>query len=326
MQHHPSTSKSALMHASLAFLSPEIQTMDSIIRTSPILMPILPTEILLLVRESLFPLIMTQLVQKSTAALEAYEHSLRNLLCPDCIVYNLDIYGPNIWHWEQFHGPCACLQVESLPSSIRSSPQLPSTSTPNPKQFKDAQHWLEEHLSRDATVKLLIKSHELHPTQSLATSTISPGAGETTIWDVISFVLQEYGCEFVRVEPEEPASKFIRHADRTHFRVCDVVQIVPVNKISAESRIAQGRSWHAVQELCLDSIEPFGAHSRDPSSFKRLLWYPNSRTVQGQDHVQVIFGVVASMVAGCLFLPITCTTIAISIFYFYSRPRSCKIF
>lgn len=313
------------MHASLAFLSPEIQTMDSIIRTSPILIstwhtPALPTEILLLIRESLFPLIMAQLVQKSTAALEAYEHSLRNLLCPDCIVYNLDIYGPNIWHWEQFHGPCACLQVESPPPNIRASPQLPSTSTPNPKQFKDAQHWLEEHLSRDPTVKLLIKSH-------LATSPISPGAYcETTIWDVISFVLQEYSCEFVRVEPEERASKVARDADRTQFRVCDVVQIIPVNKISAEipdSEIPQGRSCHAVQELCLDSIEPFGAHSRDPSSFKRLLWCP---TVQGQDHIQVIFGVVASMVAGCLFLPITCTTVAISVFYFYSRPRSCKIF
>jgi hypothetical protein len=57
-------------------------------------------------------------------------------------------------------GRAPVYRLKALPKTSEPVSQLPSTSEPNPKQFKDAQHWLEEHLSRDATVKLLIKSHE----------------------------------------------------------------------------------------------------------------------------------------------------------------------
>lgn len=363
-------SKSALMHACLAHLSSEIQTIDYIIQvipgsTAPYNAPTLrlPTEILLLIREWLFPLVTAHLVQKSTTALEAYEHSLRNLLCPDCIVYNLDIYGPNIWQWEQFHGACACLETtsESLqPTSVdgitgfgrqsqHHTPMAMAT-MPNPKQFTNAQHWLETYLSREAAALFKVKTRGNHSQIPAAVDRVTAAVD---IWGTVAQVLREYNCEFIREHEDSPgastfsaaaatATGLFRTDVTTHSRR-DFVRIIPLPEILLGAGLPDSDSvlllppatcnWRsqailrkAIRDLCLDCVEPFGTHNRDPSSFKRLLWRSSPSNFHDKDHVQMVFGVIASLAAACLSLPITCTTIAVSIFYFYSRPRSFRIF
>lgn len=347
----PLIAKSTLMHACLAHLSPQIQTMDSIIRASPrISAPhtvALPTEILLLIREWLFPLIKSQLVQQSTVALEAYEHSLRNLLCPDCIVYNLDIYGPNVWQWEHFRGPCSCLETLNPPRTGLGQSPSPTHRTHNPKPFRDAQHWLEAHLSKEAAALGFVRSrgHQKPTTAAahfdLETAASNNGTGFEFIWDVVAFVLREYNCEFIRETEDEPTTAATRFCtvDMTLSR-CDTVQIIPlchtiimaidteIPDLATMAKIwrVEGILGRAVRDLCLESVEPFGVHQRDPSSFKRLLWRSNPPILHDQDHIQVLFGIIASLVAGCVSFPVTCTTIAVSVFCFYSRPKSLRLF
>ena len=350
------TSKSTLMHACLAHLSPQIRTMDSIIRASPrISAPhtvALPTEILLLIREWLFPLIKTQLVQQSTVALEAYEHSLRNLLCPDCIVYNLDIYGPNVWQWEHFRGPCSCLETLNPPRTGLEQPPTPIALTRrthnNPKPFRDAQHWLGTHLSKEAAA-LGVQFVRSRGDQKQSTAaahfdleTAASNNGTTAsfefIWDVVAFVLREYNCEFIRETEDELTTAATRFCtvNMTLSR-CDTVQIIPSIIMPIDTEVpdlaTRAKIWRiegildrVVRDLCLESVEPFGAHQRDPSSFKRLLWRSNPPILHDQDHIQVLFGIIASLVAGCVSFPVTCTTIAFSVFCFYSRPKSFRLF
>lgn len=362
------------MHACLAHLSSEIQTIDYVIQaipgSAPYNAPTLPTEILLLIREWLFPLVTAHLVQKSTTALEAYEHSLRNLLCPDCIVYNLDIYGPNIWQWEQFHGACACLETSESPpppppTSVdvgfgRHHPPkgltMVTVATPNPKQFTNAQHWLETYLSREAAALLVKARGNYSPVDRVtfghaavitANNFDDQAVVTVDIWETVAQVLREYNCEFIREHEDSgsAASAFSAAAaaadslfrtDVTQSSRRDFGRIIPltVPEIGAGLPDLEVRcNWRsqailrkAIRDLCLDCIEPFGTHNRDPSSFKRLLWRSSPSNFHDKDHVQMFFGVIASLAAGCLSLPITCTTIAVSIFYFYSRPRSFRIF
>ncbi|KAK1231256.1 hypothetical protein PQX77_005621, partial [Marasmius sp. AFHP31] len=119
------TTSSQLMHASLAYLSPEIRTLDAIIARPP---PryhsiILPTEILLSIRTHLLTSVTTHLIHQSHSALHRYES---RLLCTECRSYNDHIYGDDPWVWD----PCGCLP--------------PTTKT----KFIDGREWLENYLSR----------------------------------------------------------------------------------------------------------------------------------------------------------------------------------
>ena len=99
-------SRSTLMHASLANLTPELLTLDDILQTTTQL----PTELLLIIRGHLLCSLSADLIAQSAQTLAAYEQSLISLLCADCASYNTDIYGPNVWDWpwDQFSGPCLC--------------------------------------------------------------------------------------------------------------------------------------------------------------------------------------------------------------------------
>ncbi len=158
-------SKPILLHTALANISHELVTLDQIIRSPA---HKLPTELLLIIRAHLSTILTTQLFLKSTRALSEYEASIQRLLCPDCISYNHDIYGPDVWEWQQFSGPCNCIPTAR-------NDQL--TLHINPQQFVNPFHWLEHHLS-------------------LQVARISPTT--SSIWDVVTDVLGRYHCEILR--------------------------------------------------------------------------------------------------------------------------------
>ncbi|CAA7268106.1 unnamed protein product [Cyclocybe aegerita] len=358
------TSKSTLMHACLAQLSPELQTMDSIIHATPKAFscrkPTLPIEILLLIREFVFPIVTTHLVQQSTAALESYERSLRNLLCPDCIAYNLDIYGPDIWQWEQFTGACACMEIEG-PGSQRQSYRTSGyrqqghrshrtthvKGGPNPKEFADTHHWLESHLSRQAALRVQQSQshsrghHEPHASSSASATALQATprpAPSIDIWDVVSAVLREFGCEAIREREERPSraggavpSDSSSRVGRGLFPLRrDLVQIVPLGHVGSEC--ASEAAWRAeavlhwaTRDLGLESTEVFGAHKREMPTFARRL----RRSAVAHSHqsrpFQALLHFVGSLLAACLSLPLTITTVALTILCFYSRPSSLRI-
>jgi len=104
------TTRSALAHAALAHLTPELLAFDADILHSSSLACPLPKELLLIVRTNLISCLSTDLIVESTQSLASHETSLLSLICPDCISYNTDIYGPSVfdWPWDQFSGPCLC--------------------------------------------------------------------------------------------------------------------------------------------------------------------------------------------------------------------------
>lgn len=158
-------SKPILLHAALANISHELTTLDYVIRSPH---RNLPTELLLIIRAHLSTVLTTQLFTESTRALSEYESNLRRLLCPDCISYNHDIYGPDVWEWQQFSGPCNCIPTarnEQLSLHV------------NPQQFVNPLHWLEHHLS-------------------LQVASISPP--QSSIWDVVTDVLKRYHCDILK--------------------------------------------------------------------------------------------------------------------------------
>ncbi|KAF8203994.1 hypothetical protein BJ912DRAFT_222260 [Pholiota molesta] len=187
----------------------------------------------------------------------SYEQSLRDLLCPDCISYNLDIYGPDIWQWEQFNGACAC--VEPVETSIligsrnsigftkQSFPshQAKTTSGPgilNPKQFLDASHWLQSYLSREAALRF--SSREV---DQLGTSRSRPIPNtDDSIWNVVSLMLLDYGCEPLR-ERDDPIRSRTRLIRRQFHFQRDLVQIFPLQHVARSLQVAsqEERDWQA---------------------------------------------------------------------------------
>ncbi|KAG2022806.1 hypothetical protein CC2G_000529 [Coprinopsis cinerea AmutBmut pab1-1] len=163
------------MHVSLAQLSPELTTIDTLVHgLSP---SVLPAELLLLVRGHLLPLVTAELISKSERILATHEATLLSLLCRDCAAYNLDIYGPSVfkWPWDQFSGPCACrgdsgeyaTRIDTFNRCVNSlrSPTYLDHCYPKRKEdgdilidgdslqfgprYLDANHVLEFHLSRE---------------------------------------------------------------------------------------------------------------------------------------------------------------------------------
>ena len=202
--HAMSVSRSTLLHASLAYISPEVQALDDIIYTVPTSASqrLPPTEILLLIRDHLFERITIQLIEQSKVALETYERSVAELLCSDCITYYLDIYGPDVWQWDHFSGACECVPPGDRDSRTTAykSPKCHNldhrsklvqgrTSIPNPRQFVDRQHWLETHLSCQ-TATLPVKQILRHPRSNSSVALPATSSSSIDVWDVVDFVLQ----------------------------------------------------------------------------------------------------------------------------------------
>ena len=340
-------SKSTLLHTALAYTSPELQAMDYVIhnahRQSFVGGVVLPAEILLVVREFLLRTVTAQLIRRSTLALVAYEQSLRDLLCPDCISYNLDIYGPDVWQWDQFNGACECVESAELYIGSRSStrrvkgprilaqPQsAPGGGIVNPKQFTDSSHWLEFHLSREAV-------RRVHP--------CIPGAAESRleypldIWRSVSAMLRDYECEAIW-DPEEAArsrshSRIVRRP--FHFQR-DVIQISALrhahtHMTGAQEWQAQAALQRAVRELglLLDYTQEYSAYGPHVVPATYTLRWPSASNAcyRGQDVVDLakaLARVLLSLTVGCVSVPITFATLAVTLFCFYSRPRGFRVF
>ena len=339
------TSRSTLMHASLAHISQELQTMDFIIQSASNVS--LPTEILIMIRNWLFPIITAQLLTQSATALLAYEKSLRNLLCPDCVAYNLDIYGPDIWHWEQFSGACACLEIVELhapacrqghvQSESHSKLTKPNLGMLNPKQFHDSLQWLEHHLSNE-TALYTIKHRGYH--RSASPDSVSL----TNIWDIVNDVLREFNCE---VNQESDAYNRIESGQSKNKR--DIVQIIPMKHEgddsgkTTETETETDANWRAYillrrasrdLGLLLEYPQYFDA-SRSVASPSTRRW-TNSESSESdnfipsfyhhpKDLVSEVFCFITSFAAAFFSLPITFATLTLTILCFYIKPQSFRI-
>jgi hypothetical protein len=174
---HPNT----LLHASLAYLSPESRFFDSLIRhrslsahqQHPSSLLSLPSELLLLIRTHLHHALTAHLIDQTQHALEEYEHTMRALLCPDCRSYNDDVFGSSVWSWEGFCGPCSCGGSPDRDGRVQPEGTL------FPKHFLDRQHWIEAHLAR----------------QHLLTTPSSP---LVSVWNAVDDVLGEFGCTLIK--------------------------------------------------------------------------------------------------------------------------------
>lgn len=283
------TSRSTLMHASLAHVSQELQTMDCIIQNTSNTLSV-PTEILIVIRGWLFPIITAELLAQSATALLAYEKSLRNLLCPDCVTYNFDIYGPDVWHWEQFSGACACLDIVEPGKQFVHDAQsysgrctksnLDNTGSLNPKQFYDSLQWLEHHLSNETALRT-IKHRGYYHSLSSDSSVCSRQATLTNIWDVVDNVLREFNCK-VNHESSDDVRACNRVERRQSKNKRDMVQIIPTLRHDLDSeniiRAETDADWNAYILLRRASRD-LGLLVEYPQSFdaSRSIPYPFTR-------------------------------------------------
>ncbi|KIY69394.1 hypothetical protein CYLTODRAFT_442727 [Cylindrobasidium torrendii FP15055 ss-10] len=201
--HQPchSTTASTLMHSVLAHVSNEVAAFDAIIRSraprssaSPPSLFALPTELLLDIREQLVVCTANKLAAQSEAALVRYETSLSRLLCSDCLQYFQEVYGPDVWRWEQFAGTCPCAGRNGRLANPQASTSITSI---DPKQFADRTMWLEYYLSRKA-----LRFAQRPPPD--------PRSADV-VWNVVDGVLAEFKCTLVRqtsgdvsVVPKDP--------------------------------------------------------------------------------------------------------------------------
>lgn len=341
-------SKSTLMHACLAYMSPELDAINYIIhgpytKSNPRQVT-LPTEILLLIRGWLFPTITTHLIKQSMTALAVYEQSLRDLLCADCIAYNVDIYGQDIWQWEQFSGACSCNSGPETHTRFRHTNKITrrnsthnskmgrSITSLDPQQFVDAEHWLESYLYQVAT---LFEAKRRGQEWSVTSGTRA--APPIDIWDVVHSALRVFDCEVAGEFNERKRNR--NRVERGQFHLNrTLVQVIP-SHLRDETHPSNDTLWRAEANLhragvdlglLLEHPHPlFIPVKYSPHLTRRLRWPSASNSCyKGQDIVelfQTFFQLLASLLAACLSLPVTFATLALTILCFYSRPRSFRI-
>ena len=331
------TCTSTLMHASLAYLSDEVITLDSIIRDhstalAPTTKTYLPTELLILIRADLFSIIAEQLVVESAAALLEYEEALRELLCVDCAEYNQDIYGPDVWQWEHFSGPCMCVMGKYKMQQgyrRRRSDTLP----PNPKQFFNSQHWLEARLSH---VALHFRHNQRRSSSGF-------------IWDIVAEVLREYGCEVAHLSdgftaPSNGQGRGTMTAigwSRVGLNRDRVQITIPEDRRSGDFWMIQAILLRANRELGLGQRYPDLFHrTRDAPSMCMSLNAGLSRCENHGSSLRYRYSNIdiiwtdpflhclrffATGFSACLSLLATLTTLPLAILCFYSKPKSLRM-
>jgi len=324
------------MHASLAYLSHEVITMDSIIRDHSATLSLttqtyLPTELLILIRADLFSIIAEELVAESAAALLEYEEALRELLCVDCAEYNQDIYGPDVWQWERFSGPCMCVMGKyKMQQGHRS--RRSDMFSPNPTQFFNSQHWLEARMSRVAL-------RFLHNQRKSSSG---------FIWDIVADVLHEYGCEVAHLSDDGSAALSNGQGRGTMTAIgCtrdfnrDQVQItIPEDRRSGDSWMIQAILLRANRELGLGQRYPDLFHrttsptmcmslnaglSRCENHRSSLRHRYSNIDIAWTDPFLYCLRFFATGFFACLSLLTTLTTLALAILCFYSKPKSLRM-
>lgn len=340
---HPfiTTSSSTLMHTSLAYLSHEVITLDSIIRDHSATLAhttkaYLPTELLILIRADLFSIISEQLVSESAAALLEYEEALRELLCVDCAEYNQDIYGPDVWQWEHFSGPCMCVMGKyKLEQGYRR--RRSDTLPPNPKQFSNSRHWLEARMSR---VALRFRHNRRRSSSGF-------------IWDIVADVLREYGCEVAHLSDRDGSAAPSNGQGRGTMTAIgwsrvgldrDQVQItIPEDRRSGDSWMIRAILLRANRELGLGQRYPDLFHRTRDALSPNMCMSPNAGLSRCENHRSSLrhrysnidiawtdpflhcLRFFATGFSACLSLLATLTTLALAILCFYSKPKSLRM-
>lgn len=311
-------SRLMLMHASLAFLSPELQTFGSIIQRpiTPSNKIHLPIEILLHIRSYLLPVITHHLMQRSASALAQYESSLRDLLCSDCIAYNQFVYGPNIWQWEHFTGACECMEV--IRSANRSwTLDIPDYLhvDPDPREFATAMDWLESYLSLESScLKWRRAQSQKH---------------SFAIWDVVEEVLRDHGCYIVRdatVTFCSGAADYVIIAVLPSLLECTNKETVMLDEDSNacwvldKARRDLGLFLEYKGDLQVPEEVPMIWSRSHPIRSKS-----SSVNMSLQSHCLDILQTMAAIILAWLSLPLTFATVALTILCFFSKPRSLRI-
>ncbi|KAF9055949.1 hypothetical protein BJ165DRAFT_1521909 [Panaeolus papilionaceus] len=359
--------RSLLLHSVFAFESHEIRTLDEIIFACngvQVPCPSLPRELLLVVRSWLIPDLIRLFTEESSTAMRLYQQSLRDLLCTDCIAYNVDIYGPDIWQWDQFTGACACNDqprrspVFQRRLEYQGYNALPQ---PNPKQYIDAYHWLESYLTHRAhglqLNTLSSRGHCRSPSDALSTTSIS--SVKYDIWGMVCEVLRDYECEAVReIEHGTTASSRCSRTKQTHSKRA-VIRIVPLPIPIAEEvtgvpdQSSMGVGQHDEEEekwredtlirrvrrdlgLWMEYTDTFESSylvDRPPipsygsSQSRRLLEVDAISLLYSLSErpLRQSFHLAASLATACVSLPITLATVALTIICFYSKPKSFRL-
>ncbi|KII94002.1 hypothetical protein PLICRDRAFT_412095 [Plicaturopsis crispa FD-325 SS-3] len=186
-----SVSSPTLLQACVAYLSPELQSLDTIIRlrsqhilciephiTRRTTFASLSPEILLIVRTYLYAELFAACRSRARFSLARYETSIRELLCPGCQAYRDEVFGTDVWGWENFTGPCMCLEGKRLScfGSRKPSQIICNSPIPTVKLFATRSDWLEDFLSNE--LRRL-------------------SAGPKHIWNAVSAVLHEFSCKAI---------------------------------------------------------------------------------------------------------------------------------
>lgn len=310
------TSRSILMHTSLAYLSPELRTFDAILqhssngtlRTIPSSI-VLPTEILLEIRLHLLPTVTTHLFKRSTRALARYETSLRILLCQDCLSYNQEVYGPDIWSWDYFSGACSCKENMNKVENRLTAVEYRNLWSQK-QAFPDCCTWLELYLSLESSrlpdCKYSIRS----------------------IWDVVTLALKDHGCRVYnqRLPPTSPYGSLPLQGMKITLDIPTPIVIIPDHQtISLGSESGPITLYRANRDLGLSFAYEQGLQMTKDVHTNRRLRANSSDVSSFSSHVQIqamdIISTVSTAVVVAVSLPVTIATVALAVVCFYS-PKS----
>jgi hypothetical protein len=324
-------SRLILMHSSLAYLSPELRTLDSIIQRplTTLNKMHLPTEILLHIRFHLLHAVTNHLVQRSASTLAQYESSLRDLLCSDCIAYNHFVYGPDIWHWENFTGACECIEMmrSANNSWTFNSPEFFHVDS-DPQKFATAMDWLESYLSLESS---RLKRHRANQRHSLA------------IWDVVEEVLRDHGCHILR-DASARAISVCGGSGGANSVVIAAAALPSLLEGADEemTMIDEDSTARRVLYQAKRDLGLFFEHKGDlqvpkpeeaPMS-RPLIWSRSHPMASKSPSVDMslmrtqcldVLQTIAAVIVAWLSLPLTFATLALTILCFYSKPRSLRI-
>ncbi|KAJ4485665.1 hypothetical protein J3R30DRAFT_3441069 [Lentinula aciculospora] len=321
-------SRSTLMHASLAYLSGELRTMDSIINAHSTYS--LPLELLLLIRQYLLIEVTDHLILCSSTALQRYEMSLRYLLCPECIAYNQDVYGNDVWEWEQFSGACACFtatryrSISSLIAlrrldSLLSGSMISSPASLNPKKFTNRHHWLEFYLS--------MKALRLFSSRSSPDSLVGD---PKVIWDLVSSVLEGYGCQNVRARHSSLDRRFMLSSGGH-----ECCLVVPQERFSVVTEHSSTTLKRVERDLALaveyDSlptprtISKLGRIERFSFDYSLSDHRSDPMIAKGKFALSKIANSLQSILLTTLSIPLSIVTLVLTVICFYSRPWAFRI-
>ncbi|TFK77542.1 hypothetical protein BDN72DRAFT_49138 [Pluteus cervinus] len=297
------TSRHALMYTSLVYLTPQIMTLDFMI-AYPSGAVHMPVEILLLIRRNLIPLIAELLVLHAQKALQNYGVKLSKSLCSDCFVYQHEVYGPDVWQWQQFRGACRCTGTTGMYLQLDDPPYFPSPAC-----------WLVNYLSSE--VRRLRHSHTAHFANAIG--------------DAVSAALLRYGYDLHVPTASGYAHEPLEWSD-IHTRVLVVPRLqygnpTMTDDLTQVDALLSSTLFHAKLDYShpassdgLDTsrvqLQPFSmlkyCHTVMPSTFF-------STSTSDRMHTLLV------LIAAPFTIPLMILTMLLTICFFYARPASFRI-